>query len=125
MCQGFHDFYTIITPLKKTSAQNPTDEPQPCFIVCDPIATSDTKAGHLMSGDSYNCDVIQDDFSLTSGILSPRSLCSLHDGNTERVNRKKATEDRVRARGIKNKLKLCRSKNYEPAKSTRQLREKK
>lgn len=25
---------------------------EPCFIACDPLVTSDTKAGHLISGDS-------------------------------------------------------------------------
>lgn len=119
MCQGFYDFYIIITFLKKILVQNFIDELQLCFIVCDFIVIFDIKVGYLMLGDFYNCDVIQDDFFFIFGILLLRSLCSLYDGNIERVNRKKAIEDRVRVRGIKNKLKLCRSKNYELVKLIR------
>lgn len=72
------------------------------FIACGPLATSDTKLGHLILGDSYKCDVAQNVFcyiwnSATTKILQSAS-------KKKRINRGKVRWERVRARETKNKV---------------------
>lgn len=51
-------FTSSLPFLRKTSAQNQTKGPQPCFISCDPSTILDTTTAHLIAENCYNCDVV-------------------------------------------------------------------
>ena len=51
-------FTSFLHLLRRTSAQDQTEGPQPCFIACDPSTILDTATAHLIVEDCYNCDVV-------------------------------------------------------------------